>query len=124
LLRRELQHEGHDADVGAEVLHRAGRLGALERGELEHLEALLLRRDLHRIGLAALFFRRDEHPRDAVAAREERVQHRLAEILLTDDGDLHQAAFFGGMEKAPAPLSEPILPSSWPCASLIISLVC
>jgi len=45
------------------------------------------------------------------AVREERLEHGLAEILLTDDGDLH-AAFFGGIESAPAPFSDLILPSS------------
>ena len=113
ILRRELQHEGHDADVGAEPLHRGDRVGVLERGQLEDLQALFLRGDLERIGLAALLLRRAEHTRDDIAAREEGLEHRSSEVLLADDRDLHQAAtFFGGAENAPALLSPATFASS------------
>src|SRR5688572_15386673 len=89
LLRRELQHEGHDADVGGEVLHRLRGFRALQRRELEELESLLLRRDLHGVGLRALLLGCHEDARHGVAAREEGLEDRLAEILLSDDGNFH-----------------------------------
>src|SRR5882672_9123503 len=44
LLRRELQDESHDADLHVQCLHFLGRFRALERRELEYLDALLLGR--------------------------------------------------------------------------------
>ena len=76
-----------------------------------HRHALLLRRELQRIGPSTGLFRRAEDAGDLVAAREERFQHGFAEVLLPDDGDSH-AAFFGGTLKAPAPRRFFILASS------------
>ena len=89
LLRCELQHEGHDADVGAELLHRTGRLGTLQRRELEDLQPLLRRGDLHGVGLGTLLLRRDEDSGYGVATREECLEDGFPEILLTDDGYFH-----------------------------------
>ena len=47
-----------------------------------------------------------------VAAREERLEHRFAKILLPYDRNLHYAAFFGGADSAPAALSVPTFASS------------
>ena len=91
-LGRELQHVGHDADIGVQVAHRAFRLRALEARELEERQALLLRCRLQDIGLGAGLLRRTEHTGYVVAPREERLKHRLAEILLTDEGDAHGAS--------------------------------
>jgi hypothetical protein len=89
LLRGELQHEGHDADVGIERLHRGRGLGRLERGELEDLQALLLGGDPHGVRLAAGLLGGDEDARDGIAAGEEGFEDGLAEILLADEGDFH-----------------------------------
>ena len=112
VLRGELQHERHDADVGIELLHRRLRLFGFQARELEHRDALFLGRDLERIRPGAGLFRRAEHTGDLVAAREECLEHRLGEVLLADEGDSHHAAFFGGSENAPAFLSASILPAS------------
>src|SRR6267378_3061004 len=110
LLRRELQHECHDADVGVERAHRVERLLVAQRLKLEDLEALFQRRGLERIGLRALLLRRAEDAGDLVAACEKRLEDRLPEVLLADDGYFHgYAAFFGGTENAPALLRELIL---------------
>ncbi len=109
LLRRELQHEGHDPDVGVERAHRVERFLVAQRLELEDLEALFQRRGLEGIGLRSLLLRRAEDAGDLVAAREKRLENSFAEVLLSDDRDSHQAAFLGGTEKAPAVLSELIL---------------
>jgi hypothetical protein len=111
VLRRELQHEGHDADVDVQVLQRLLRVIAFQRRELKHLHALLLRRDLQRIGTGPRFLGSTEHTRYFVLAGKERFQDGLAEVLLTNDGDFH-AAFLGGTENAPAPLRFLILLSS------------
>jgi hypothetical protein len=84
-----------------ELLQLGLRVLPLEVGELEHRHALLLRRHFQRIGPRARLLGRAEHARHFVLAREKGLEHGLAEILLTDDGDLH-AAFFGGSENAPA----------------------
>src|SRR6266571_1210984 len=106
LLRRELQHESHDADVGVERAHRIECFLVAQRLELEDLEAFFLRRRLERIGLRSLLLGRAEHAGDLVAAGEKRFENGFAEVLLSDDRDSHQAAFLGGTEKAPAFLSE------------------
>src|SRR5882762_497134 len=110
LLRRELQHEGHDPDVGVERAHRVERFLVAQRLELEDLEALFQRRGLEGIGLRSLLLRRAEDAGDLVAACEKRLEDRLPEVLLADDGYFHgYAAFFGGTENAPALLRELIL---------------
>jgi hypothetical protein len=108
ILRRELQHERHDAEVDVELFQGLLCLITLQGGELEQRHALLLRRHLERIGARTGLLRRAEHARHLVLAREERLEHRLAEILLADDGDFH-AAFFGGALRAPALFRELIL---------------
>ena len=77
-----------------------------------HLEALLQRGDAQRIGPRAFLLGRAEHRAHLVASREERLEDRLAEILLADDRDFHYAAFFGGTLKAPAPFRFLIFESS------------
>jgi hypothetical protein len=77
ILRRELQHERHDADLDVEVLERALRLVALQRSKLEHLDALFLRRDFERIGPASGLLGRAENACDLIAARKERLRARL-----------------------------------------------
>ena len=89
LLRRELQHERHDADVGVERLHRRRGLRRLERRELEDLESLFKRHDLHGVRLAALLVGRAEDACDRVAAGKKGFKDGFAEILLTDDCDAH-----------------------------------
>src|SRR3990170_2899556 len=111
ILRRELQHERHDAEVDVELFQGLLCLIALQGGELEQRHALLLRRHLERIGARAGLLRRAEHARHLVLAREERLEHRPAEILLSDDRDFH-AAFLGGMDSAPALFNAFILASS------------
>jgi hypothetical protein len=108
ILRRELQHERHDAEVDVELFQRRLGFFPLETRELEKRNPLFLRRDLQRIGPGAGLLRRTEHARDLVLAREERLEHRFAEILLADDRDFH-AAFFGGALRAPALFRELIL---------------
>jgi len=102
ILRRELQNERHYADLDIQALQRRFRLVALERSKLEYLDALLLRGGLQHIRLRARLLGSAKHARHFVAAREKRVQHRFAEILLSDDGEFHQAAFLGGRLNAPA----------------------
>jgi hypothetical protein len=111
ILRRELQHESHDANVCAGVFHRLHRFWRLQRLELVDLQPLLRSRYSQRVGASALFLGGAKDRSDLVAAREECFQHGLAEVLLADDRDLH-AAFFGGDENAPACFIELILPSS------------
>ena len=89
ILRGELQHEGHDADVGIERLQRRACLIAPERGELVHAHAPLLGGTPERISPRARLLGRAEDPRDLGAAREERLEHCLPEILLADDGNAH-----------------------------------
>ncbi len=89
ILWRELQHVGHDPDVDLQRAQRGARLVALERGELVHRDAPLLRCDLQRVGPRAFLLGRAEHPGDVVAAGEECLQHGLAEILLADDREFH-----------------------------------
>ena len=74
VLRRELQHERHDAEIGIEALHRRFRLVALERGKLEQLHALGFGRGLERIGSCARLLGRAEHAGDLVATLEERLE--------------------------------------------------
>jgi hypothetical protein len=88
-LRRELEHERHDADVGAAVFHRLRRVGALERGKLEHLQPLPLRCDFQRIRFRAFLLRRAKNTRHRVASREKRLEHRFAEVLLSNDRYFH-----------------------------------
>ena len=76
-------------DVGIERLQRRARLIALERGELVHAHAALLGGTPERISPCARLLGRAEHPRDLRAAREERLEHCLSEILLADDGNAH-----------------------------------
>jgi hypothetical protein len=73
----------------------------LEALEVENRHALLLRRHFQRVRTRSRLLRRAERACDRVAAGEEGFEHRLAEVLLTDNRDFH-AAFFGGTEKAPA----------------------
>ena len=111
VLRRELQHERHDAEVGVELLQRRLRVLGFQARELEHRDALLLGRNPECVRPGAGLFRRAKNARDLVATREKRFQHRLAEVLLPDDRELH-AAFFGGTLNAPAFLRLVILPAS------------
>jgi hypothetical protein len=118
LLRRELQDERHDADIGVRILHRLNGLGRAQRLELMHLQAFFLGGGPQRIRAGAFLLRRAKHRGDGVPACEKRFQHGFAEILLTDDRDLHDltplsvvahAGFFlGGIENAPAALSLPM----------------
>jgi len=91
---RELQHVGHDAEIGLEALQGVVRLRLAQRFELEHLEPLLLRGSPEGVGLGARFFRRAEHASDVIPSRKKRVQDRLAEILLPDDRDFHGSDSF------------------------------
>ncbi len=102
ILRRELQHESHDADLDLQLQHCFSCLRGFKALKLKNLNPLFLRRDFQRIGPGAWLLGRAEHAGDMVAAREQRLEHGLAEILLADDGDFHQAVFFGGRLKAPA----------------------
>src|SRR2546426_10409174 len=112
VLRRELQHESHDAQLCVEFFESIFCRVRLQRLELKDGNALFLRRGLQRVGPGAGLLGRAEHARDLVAAREESLEHGLAEILLAYDRDSHYAAFFGGAEKAPACFSDLILLSS------------
>src|SRR5690348_251141 len=123
----ELRHEGHDADVGAGLLHCAGGIGIAQRFKLMHGQPSLLRRHAQRIRAGAFFFGGAEHRHRLVAARQKRFQYSFAEILLPDDRDLHRAptsAGLAGMEKAPASFLVAIWASLQPSTSLRISSVC
>ncbi len=91
ILRRELQHERHDAEVGVQRAHGIVRLLVAQGLELEDLELLLLRRRAYGVGFRPGFLRRAEHARHFVSAREKRFQHRFTEVLLTDDRYFHKA---------------------------------
>ncbi len=90
ILRHELGHVGHHADLGVCLPHRLqrGRIGQLR--ELMDRHAAFLRGDAQRIGAALLG--RAEHGGDRVTAAEERLERCLAEILLANDGDPHVTA--------------------------------
>src|SRR2546428_317288 len=124
VLRRELQHESHDAQLCVEFFESIFCRVRLQRLELKDGNALFLRRGLQRVGLGAGLLGRAEHARDLVAAREKGLEHGLAEILLTDDRDAHQAAFGGGALKAPAFFNELIFESSYPSTDLRTASVC
>ena len=68
---------------------RLDGLRRLQRLELVHLQALLLRRDPQRIGPGALLLRGAEHRGNLIAAGEEPLEHRFTEILLADNRDFH-----------------------------------
>ena len=111
-LRRELQHEGHDAEIRVQCAHRVHTFLVAQGRELEDLEPFFLGRRLQGIGLCASLLGSAEHAGDFVAARKKCLQHGFAEVLLPDDRYLHRYAFFGGTEKAPARLRPAILVSS------------
>jgi hypothetical protein len=102
---------GSPREIG-QLIELGPRYFGFQRRQLEQLDALFLRRRLQRVRPGPGLLRRAENARDLVAARQEGLEHGLAEILLTDDGDFHQAAFFGGRLKAPALFSDAIL-SFW-----------
>jgi hypothetical protein len=86
-LGRELQHVGHDADVGIERAHRGFRLGAAQAGEGEDPQALALGIQAQRVRLGARLLGLAEDAGDGVAAGDEGIQDGLAEFLLADEGD-------------------------------------
>ena len=91
LLRRELQHVGHDADVGVEVLHRRrAPPGSRSDGNWKTFSPFSSAATVMGSAFAPSFSGAHEHAGDRVAAREKCFEHRLAEVLLTDDGDSHQ----------------------------------
>ena len=90
ILRDELGHISHHADIGVRLLHRLECRGIGESGQLVHRDAALLSRYAQRIRAALLGSA--EHGRDRVPAVEESFQRCLAEILLADDRDPHVAA--------------------------------
>src|SRR5882672_5079577 len=113
LLRRELQHIGHDADIGIQCAQRIVCIFVPQRRELVDLDALLLRGDLQEIRLGAFFFGSAKHSGHFVTACKKSFQNGLTKVLLADDRYFHgQAAFFGGTEKAPACLRPAIFDSS------------
>ena len=125
LLRRKLQHEGHDADVDSKPLQGLHCLGITQGFELKNLQPMLQGRSLERVRLATFLFRCTEHTRHLIATRQKSLQHSLAKILLPNNRDTHdllpngfltdqrcQLAFFGGKLKAPAVRSAATLDSS------------
>src|SRR5207244_7630472 len=78
VLRRELQHESHDAQLCVEFFESIFCRVRLQRLELKDGNALFLRRGLQRVGPGAGLLGRAEHARDLVAAREESLEHGLA----------------------------------------------
>jgi len=89
-LRRELQYIGHDADVHGQLAQRAGGVLALERRELEYLQAAFLGGRAQRIGFGAGLFRRAKYRGDLIAPRQERLEHAGTESLLSDECDFHR----------------------------------
>ena len=88
-LRSELQHEGHDADVGFGVGQRPRRFRRAQGLELVDLELLFLGRSAQGVGSSTLLLRRAEHGGNLVAAREKGFQNGFAEVLLADYCDFH-----------------------------------
>ena len=89
LLRRELKHKSHDADISAGGLHRPRRFRIAQRFELMDRQTFFLRGRPQRIRPSAFFLGRTEYSRNIVSAGEKRFEHGFAEILLSDDGDFH-----------------------------------
>ena len=87
---RELEHEGHDGEIGPEPLHGGVSLRAPQRRELKDRQPALLRRRLEGVDARPRFLGGAEHARDLVLSLEEGFQHRLAVVLLADDRDLHR----------------------------------
>ena len=88
-LGHEQRDEGHDLEVGLERLELVPDLRVLVGRRLIDRQ---LRRDrgfLQRVGLGALFFRRDIDADDILAALDQRLQHGLAEGLLAVNHDTH-----------------------------------
>jgi hypothetical protein len=57
--------------------------------ELEYLELFLFGRSAQGIGLGTRLLGRAEHPRNLIAAGEKTLEHRLAKVLLADNGNFH-----------------------------------
>ena len=91
VLRRELQHESHDADVGVGVSQGLRRFRRPQRLELMNLQAFFLRCRAQRVRPRAFFLRRAKHGHNFVSTREKSFQHCFSEILLTDDCDFHES---------------------------------
>src|ERR1700686_4353945 len=100
-LRRELQYESHDPDIGTSFLHRTRGFRISQGFELMNFQAFFLGRHPESIRPSTFLFRRAEDSADGIAASKERFEHRFAEILLPDNGDFHCAPdlIFAGMEK-------------------------
>src|SRR6185437_10495835 len=92
ILGNELQHVGHDAEVHVQRTEDFPGLLRFERCELMHRDSIFLRREPQGVGNRTRFLERAEHPRDAVALGEKGIQHRLAEVPLSNDGYAHRAS--------------------------------
>ena len=88
-LRRELQHESHDADVRPGFGQRLRRFGRTQGLELVDLELLLFGRCAQGVGPRPFLFRRAEYGGDLVAARKKCLHDCLAKVLLADDRNTH-----------------------------------
>src|ERR1700736_4317275 len=89
ILRHELKDVGHDAEVGVEDAQRLARLLGLQRPKLIERDAPLLGSHPQRIGSRARLLRGAEHPGDGIASIKESVEHGLAEISLSYNGNTH-----------------------------------
>jgi hypothetical protein len=93
VLRRELQHVRHDAKIDVEPAHRLLRFARAQRLELKNFQPFFLRRGVQRIELGARLFRRAKDARHFIAAREKRLEHGLAIVLLANNCDFHNLLF-------------------------------
>jgi len=90
ILRYELKHVGHDAELGVEVAQGLARLVALQRAKLINRDAPLFRRQAQRIGgCAGLLLGGTEHAGHGIASIHECVEHCLTEVPLSYNGNSH-----------------------------------
>ena len=106
-LRSELQHKGHDADIGAGFFDGPRGFRIAQRFELMNFQPFRLRRRAQRIGTSAFFFGRAEHSCDFIAAGNQRFQHRFAKILLADNRNSHGVISPSAASKTRLPVSSP-----------------
>ena len=104
-LRRELQHERHNADINSEFLQFLVRLGRLQRRELEHLHPLLLCTDFECVGPGAGLLGRAEYSRNRIATGKKGLKDGFAEILLADDCNFHVKPPSWVARRGPRPVS-------------------
>ena len=87
VLRRELQHVRHDAEIRVEATQGLARLVGLQGAELIDRNAMLLRSEPQWVGWCPRLLRGAKHARNRIAAGKECVQYRFAEVSLSYDGN-------------------------------------